>query len=87
MHRLYIQRRKLPKDTLFFGKGKKKFNLKVIYLYCFSHFTIFHSDDYYVSALKHAYLKHKRLLFVTVYLSHFLSKFWTQKSFRQKSYF
>ena len=28
MHRLYIQRRKLPKDTLFFGSGKKKFNLK-----------------------------------------------------------
>ena len=28
MHMLYIQRRKLPKDTLFFGKGKKKFNLK-----------------------------------------------------------
>ena len=29
MHRLYIQRRKLPKDTLFFGKGKKKFNPKI----------------------------------------------------------
>ena len=41
MHRLYIQRRKLPKDTLFFGLGKKKFNLKDIYLYyVFLIFTI-----------------------------------------------
>ena len=41
MHRLYIQRRKLPKDTFFFGLGKKKFNLKDIYLYyVFLIFTI-----------------------------------------------
>ena len=38
MHRLYIQRRKLPKDILFFGKGKKKFDLKGIYLYMFFSF-------------------------------------------------
>ena len=30
--RLYIQRTKLAKDTLFFGYGKKELNLKDIYL-------------------------------------------------------
>ena len=58
--RLYIQRTKLAKDTLFFGYGKKELNLKDIYLrYVFLNSQYAAAikllpwlrDDYYASAL------------------------------------
>ena len=76
MRMLYNQRKKLHKDTLFFGYGKKKLQTKRPFNYLYPLFLISQSDnlnndDYSASVLKHSYLKHNTDCFsqVTVYLS------------------